>query len=130
MRPDQTLVTLQREGANITARTSEPLIQEAAAGTSEREHPYSHVTTLLRQRGLFCTVEYGLPVVRRPLTQKAGNRSGQRGCWLNPRRERNDRRSCADTWRGAQGDGFSRSSFIRFLNQRGVSGTGCRLSSR
>ncbi|MET8412040.1 hypothetical protein ABZV34_28725 [Streptomyces sp. NPDC005195] len=60
MRPDQTLVTLQREGTRITARTSEPLIKEAAAGTSEREHQYSHLTTPLRQRGLACTVEYGL----------------------------------------------------------------------
>ncbi|MGW3715622.1 hypothetical protein ACWD8L_00565 [Streptomyces sp. NPDC005133] len=60
MRPDQTLVTLQREGTRITARSSEPFIQEAAAGTSEREHQYSHLTTPLRQRGLACTVEYGL----------------------------------------------------------------------
>ncbi|MDX3775993.1 hypothetical protein [Streptomyces europaeiscabiei] len=60
MRPDQTLVTLQREGTRITARTSEPFIQEAAVGTSEREHEYSHLTTPLRQRGLACTVEYGL----------------------------------------------------------------------
>ncbi|MET8325206.1 hypothetical protein [Streptomyces sp. NPDC005181] len=60
MRPDQTLVTLQREGTRITARTSEPFIQEAAAGASEREHQYSHLTTPLRQRGLACTVEYGL----------------------------------------------------------------------
>ncbi|MEU9791904.1 hypothetical protein AB0E27_14985 [Streptomyces sparsogenes] len=60
MRPDQTLVTLQREGTRITARTSEPFIQEAAAGTSEHDHPYSHLTVPLRQRGLSCTVEYGL----------------------------------------------------------------------
>ncbi|MFD9403054.1 hypothetical protein ACFWA4_30060 [Streptomyces sp. NPDC060011] len=60
MRPDQTLVTLQREGTRITARTSEPFIRETSAGTSEREHQYSHLTTPLRQRGLACTVEYGL----------------------------------------------------------------------
>ncbi|MFE7213800.1 hypothetical protein ACFU93_28225, partial [Streptomyces sp. NPDC057611] len=60
MRPDQTLVTLQREGTRITARTSEPFIQEAAAGKSEHDHPYSHLTTQLWQRGLSCTVEYGL----------------------------------------------------------------------
>ncbi|MGW1053053.1 hypothetical protein [Streptomyces sp. NPDC002521] len=60
MRPDQTLVTLQREGTRITARTSESFVQEAAAGTSEHEHPYGHLTTPLRQRGLACTVEYGL----------------------------------------------------------------------
>ncbi|MFF0136441.1 hypothetical protein ACFYRN_08335 [Streptomyces sp. NPDC005227] len=60
MRPDQTLVTLQREGTRITARTSEPFIREASAGTLEREHQYSHLTTPLRQHGLACTVEYGL----------------------------------------------------------------------
>ncbi|MET7775032.1 hypothetical protein ABZU94_08560 [Streptomyces mirabilis] len=60
MRPDQTLVTLQREGTHVTARTSEPFIQEAAAGASKCEHQYSHLTTPLRQRGLACTVEYGL----------------------------------------------------------------------
>ncbi|GAA3835317.1 hypothetical protein [Streptomyces chiangmaiensis] len=60
MRPDQTLVTLQREGTRITARASEPFIQEAAAGTSEHDHPYGHLTMPLRQRGLSCTVEYGL----------------------------------------------------------------------
>ncbi|MDT0468348.1 hypothetical protein [Streptomyces gibsoniae] len=60
MRPDQTLVTLQREGTRITARTNEPFIQEAAAGASEHDHPYSHLTTPLRRRGLSCTVEYGL----------------------------------------------------------------------
>jgi hypothetical protein len=60
MRPDQTLVTLQREGTRITARTSEPFVQEAAADTAEREHQYSHLTTPLRQRGLACTIEYGL----------------------------------------------------------------------
>jgi hypothetical protein len=60
MRPDQTLVTLQREGTRITARTSEPFVQEAAIGASEHDHPYSRMTKPLRQRGLSCTVEYGL----------------------------------------------------------------------
>lgn len=60
MRPDQILVTLQREGTRVTARASEPVPQQAAAGTPEREHGYSHLTTPLRQRGLECTVEYGL----------------------------------------------------------------------
>ncbi|MGW7728158.1 hypothetical protein ACWGJ6_33205 [Streptomyces canus] len=59
MRPDQTLVTLQREGTRVTARTSEPFVQEAA-DASEHDHPYSHLTTPLRHRGLSCTVEYGL----------------------------------------------------------------------
>ncbi|MFD5675835.1 hypothetical protein [Streptomyces sp. NPDC127040] len=60
MRPDQPLVTLQREGALITARTSEPFPQQATAGTSEGEHGYGRLIVPLRQRGLECTVEYGL----------------------------------------------------------------------
>ncbi|MFJ7096761.1 hypothetical protein ACIQWL_42095 [Streptomyces mirabilis] len=61
MCPDQTLATLhQQEGTRITARTSDPLPQQAAAGASEREHGYGHLTVPLRQRGLECTVEYGL----------------------------------------------------------------------
>ncbi|MFC7259680.1 hypothetical protein [Streptomyces lutosisoli] len=60
MRPAQTLVTLQREGTRVTARTSEPFVLAASVGTSEYDHPYSHLTAPLRQRGLSCTVEYGL----------------------------------------------------------------------
>ncbi|MBT2506940.1 hypothetical protein J7I98_13780 [Streptomyces sp. ISL-98] len=60
MRPDQPLVTLQQEGTRITTRTSEPFPQQATAGTPEREHGYGHLTVPLRQRGLECTVEYGL----------------------------------------------------------------------
>lgn len=60
MRPDQHLVTLQQEDARMTARTSEPFPQQATASTSEPEHGYGHLTVPLRQRGLECTVEYGL----------------------------------------------------------------------
>ncbi|MDT0464754.1 hypothetical protein [Streptomyces gibsoniae] len=61
MNPDQTLATLhQQVGTRITARTSEPLPRQAAAGFSEREHGYGHLTVPLRQRGLEVTVEYGL----------------------------------------------------------------------
>lgn len=60
MRPDQTLVTFQREGTHVTARTSGPFIQEDTVGASEHEHQYSHLTAPLRQRGLACTAEYGL----------------------------------------------------------------------
>lgn len=60
MHPDQSLVSLQREGTRITARTSDPLPLQSTAGGSEREHAYGHVTAPLRQRGLECTVEYGL----------------------------------------------------------------------
>ncbi|WP_217554045.1 hypothetical protein [Streptomyces sp. GbtcB6] len=41
-------------------RISEPLPRQTAADASEREHGYSHLTVPLRQRGLECTVEYGL----------------------------------------------------------------------
>ncbi|MGY5034833.1 hypothetical protein ACWC9U_29095 [Streptomyces sp. 900116325] len=44
----------------MTARTGEPLPQHAAAGTPGQEHGYGHLTAPLRQRGLECTVEYGL----------------------------------------------------------------------
>jgi hypothetical protein len=60
MRPGQPLVPFQQEGTRITARTSEPLPQQATAGTSGREHGYGHLTVPLRQRGLECTVKYGL----------------------------------------------------------------------
>lgn len=60
MRPDQTLVTFQSEGTHVTARTSETFIQEDTVGASEHEHQYSHLSAPLRQRGLACTVEYGL----------------------------------------------------------------------
>jgi hypothetical protein len=60
MRTDQTVVTFQREGIHVTAHTSGPFVQEDAASTPEREHQYIHLTTPLRQRGLTCTVEYGL----------------------------------------------------------------------
>lgn len=59
MRPDQTLVPLQREGTRITAHTSDHPLQ-ATVGTPEREHGYGHLTVPLRQRGLECTVEFGL----------------------------------------------------------------------
>ncbi|GHD48840.1 hypothetical protein [Streptomyces mirabilis] len=60
MRPDQPPVPHQQEDTRITARTSEPLPRQATAGTPEPEHGYGHVTVPLRQRGLECTVEFGL----------------------------------------------------------------------
>ncbi|MFD4949415.1 hypothetical protein ACFWNT_44780 [Streptomyces sp. NPDC058409] len=54
MRPDQSLVPLQREGIR------DPLPLQASADTPEQEHGYEHLTVPLRQRGLECTVEYGL----------------------------------------------------------------------
>lgn len=58
--PDQPLVTLQREGARITARTSGPAASRAPDSDPEQERGYGHLTGPLRQRGLVCTVEYGL----------------------------------------------------------------------
>ncbi|WP_408992990.1 hypothetical protein [Streptomyces sp. 1268] len=60
MPPDQTLVTLQREGAHITARTSGPAASRAPDSDPEQERGYGHLTSPLRQRGLVCTVVYGL----------------------------------------------------------------------
>ncbi|MFD5682948.1 hypothetical protein [Streptomyces sp. DSS69] len=60
MPADQRLVTLQREGAHITARTSGPAASRAPDSDPEQERGYGHLTSPLRQRGLVCTVEYGL----------------------------------------------------------------------
>ena len=60
MHADLPLVTVQQEGSRVTARTSGPSPQHAAADAPEREHGYGHLTALLRRRGLTCTVEYGL----------------------------------------------------------------------
>jgi hypothetical protein len=60
VRPDQTVVTIQREGRFVTARTSSPASQEGAVGNARYDYPYGHLTGPLRQRGLVCTVEFGL----------------------------------------------------------------------
>ncbi|MBK3534792.1 hypothetical protein JHN55_28445 [Streptomyces sp. MBT56] len=61
MHPDQSLVSLRREVAAVTARTSTPPPPlHSTASAPEREHGYGHLTAPLRQRGLECTVEYGL----------------------------------------------------------------------
>jgi hypothetical protein len=60
MQPGQTSVTVTREGARVTARTSGPPIHEYPAGTLDQERGYARLTIPLRQRGLRCTVEYGL----------------------------------------------------------------------
>lgn len=59
MQSDQPLVSLESESTRITARASDPPLRFTAASV-EREHGYGHVTVPLRQRGLECTVEYGL----------------------------------------------------------------------
>ncbi|MFE2944556.1 hypothetical protein ACFXKG_36770 [Streptomyces sp. NPDC059255] len=59
MQSDQPLVSLDTEGTHVTAHVSDPPLRFAAASV-EREHGYGHVTAPLRQRGLECTVEYGL----------------------------------------------------------------------
>ncbi|WP_433888491.1 hypothetical protein [Streptomyces sp. CA-111067] len=60
MQPDQILVTIAREGTRVTARTTGPPIKKSAPGAFRQEHGYAHLTAPLRQRGLVCTVEYGL----------------------------------------------------------------------
>jgi hypothetical protein len=60
MQPDQVAVTITRQGNRITARTIGPPAQDDTTTTSVHEHGYAHLTGPLRQRGLVCTVEYGL----------------------------------------------------------------------
>jgi hypothetical protein len=60
MQPDQIAVTITRQGIRVTARTSGPPTQDDATGAFGPEHGYAHLTAPLRQRGLVCTVEYGL----------------------------------------------------------------------
>ncbi|WP_246234723.1 hypothetical protein [Streptomyces boluensis] len=59
MHPDNALITFEQEGSRVLARistTSLPPVDDA----SERDHRYAYLTAPLRQRGLECTVEYGL----------------------------------------------------------------------
>jgi len=58
--PDQIEVTISRLGGRVIARTGGPLDRADRAPTSVQGHRYAHLTTPLRQRGLECTVEYGL----------------------------------------------------------------------
>ncbi|TPN20637.1 hypothetical protein FKO01_32860 [Mesorhizobium sp. B2-3-3] len=60
MRPDEPRVPLHQEDLPISARPSKLLLQQAVAGLPGPEHGYGHLTAPLRQRGLECTVEYGL----------------------------------------------------------------------
>ncbi|MFJ6466928.1 hypothetical protein ACIQM0_38980 [Streptomyces sp. NPDC091387] len=60
MRPDEPRVPLHQEDLPISARPSKPLLRQAVAGLLGPEHGYGHLTVPLRQRGLECTVEYGL----------------------------------------------------------------------
>ncbi|MFG2370529.1 hypothetical protein ACGFY9_03520 [Streptomyces sp. NPDC048504] len=59
MQSDQPLVSLDTEGTRVTAHVSDPPPRFAAASV-EQKHGYGHVTAPLRERGLECTVEYGL----------------------------------------------------------------------
>ncbi|WP_433892582.1 hypothetical protein [Streptomyces sp. CA-111067] len=53
-------MTFSRPGGRVTARTSGPFDRADRAPASAQEHGYAHLTTALRQRGVECTVEYGL----------------------------------------------------------------------
>ncbi|MFI1592284.1 hypothetical protein ACH4WW_30760 [Streptomyces halstedii] len=57
MQSDNVLVTFEREGSHIRAWISASSSPPAA---SEQDHRYATLTAALRQRGLKCTVEYGL----------------------------------------------------------------------
>lgn len=96
MRPDHTVVTIQREGRYVTARTSTPSPQDSAADRGHSDHPYSHLTAPLRRRGLVCTVEFGLSdyivcaelpdgsafVISPPQEPPADHPPGYPGSWL------------------------------------------------
>ncbi|MEU4111767.1 hypothetical protein [Streptomyces sp. NPDC027717] len=57
MHPDNALVTFAQEGSRVFAWISASSIPPAA---SEQHHRYGYLTAALRQRGLECTVEWGL----------------------------------------------------------------------
>lgn len=96
MRPDPAVVTIQREGRFITARTSGPGSREGAVGDARYDYPYEHLTGPLRQRGLVCTVEFGLSdyivhaelpdgsafVISPPQEPPADHPPGYPGSWL------------------------------------------------
>jgi hypothetical protein len=58
--PGQTLVVFHRQSAGVVARAFGPFSQTDVTGAPHRAHPYHHLTAPLRQRGVVCTVEYGL----------------------------------------------------------------------
>lgn len=66
MQPDQIAVTITRQGTRVTARTSGPPAQGNAPDAFGAEHGYAHLTGPLRERGLVCTVEYGLSDCKMP----------------------------------------------------------------
>ncbi|MEU0447532.1 hypothetical protein [Streptomyces tendae] len=57
MQPGNALITFEQEGSRVRAWISASSLPPAA---SEQEHRYAVLTAALRQRGLECTVEYGL----------------------------------------------------------------------
>lgn len=56
------VVTIQREGLYVTARTggAQARDRDAVNGGDRSDYPYGHLTRPLRQRGLLCTVDFGL----------------------------------------------------------------------
>ncbi|RSS41854.1 hypothetical protein [Streptomyces sp. WAC08241] len=59
MFPNSPLITFEKKGSHVRAWINASTAL-SAAGTSERNHRYGYLTTPLRQRGLECTVEFGL----------------------------------------------------------------------
>jgi hypothetical protein len=104
MQPDQIAVTIARQGNRITARTIGPPVQDDTTTTSVQEHGYAHLTGPLRQRGLVCTVEYGLSdyivhaelpdgsalVISPPQEPPTDHSPGRPGSWLVTRSSPDD----------------------------------------
>ncbi len=59
MHPDNALITFEQEGSHVLAWISASPFPPAD-DASERDHRYNFLTAPLQQRGLECTVEYGL----------------------------------------------------------------------
>ncbi|MFD4337892.1 hypothetical protein ACFWPP_11970 [Streptomyces anulatus] len=59
MFPDSPLITFEKEGSHVRAWIN-PSTSPFTADASEQDHKYGDLTTPLRQRGLECTVEFGL----------------------------------------------------------------------
>ncbi len=59
MHPDNALITFEQEGSRVLAWISASS-SPSADNSSKRERRYGYLTVPLRQRGLACTVEYGL----------------------------------------------------------------------
>ncbi|MFJ5938562.1 hypothetical protein [Streptomyces sp. NPDC093071] len=60
MYPDSALTTFEQDGSRILAWTSPMSFAPVDNPSAQEDHGYDYLTTPLRQRGLECTVEFGL----------------------------------------------------------------------